>query len=354
MPVDGRPLRLFLLSAIDVISAIGYQKKARHTRGFWNVKGIVPIRPSVSLPAALAPDLTRAAELAREEKAAATRRAYRSDFRIFEAWCRNHGVSALPAAPESVAAFLAHDVESGSRPSTLGRRVAAIRYAHKLAGHDAPTDDERVKATMRGIRRSLGSAPRKKAPATAERIISMALAASDDMKGLRDRALLLIGFAGAFRRSELVALDIEDLEESEHGFKVTIRHSKTDQEGAGHIAIVRGSVACPVAALKAWLEAAGIITGAVFRSVKKCGSVAGRLSAQSVADIVKIYAERVGLDPAQFAGHSMRSGFLTSAAKRGASIFKMMDQSRHRSVETLRGYVRDAEVFKEHAGAGLL
>jgi site-specific recombinase XerD len=316
---------------------------------------IVPIPPGVSLPADLASDLTRAAEWAREEKAAATRRAYRSDFRIFEVWCRHRGVSGLPATPPTVAAFLASDVEAGSRPSTLGRRVAAIRYAHKLAGHPAPTDDERVKATMRGIRRSLGTAPRKKAPATAERIIAMALSTGEDLKGLRDRALLLIGFAGAFRRSELVALDLEDLEESELGFKVTIRHSKTDQEGAGQtIAIVRGSVACPVVALKAWLEAAGISTGPVFRSVKKGGVVAGRLPAQSVADIVKAYAERVGLDPALFAGHSMRSGFLTSAAKRGASIFKMMDQSRHRSVETLRGYVHDAEIFKEHAGAGPL
>jgi site-specific recombinase XerD len=319
------------------------------------MSAIVPIPPGTNLPTTLAPDLTRAAEWAREEKAAATRRAYRSDFRIFRAWCQNRAISALPAAPEAVAAFLAHDVETGSRASTLGRRVAAIRYAHKLAGHPVPTDDERVKATMRGIRRSLGTAPRKKAPATAERIIAMALTAGDDMKGLRDRALLLIGFAGALRRSELVALDVEDLEESELGFKVTIRHSKTDQEGAAQtIAIVRGSVACPVAALKAWLEAAGITKGPLFRAVRKGGAVTARLSAQSVADLVKSYAERVGLDPALFAGHSLRSGFLTSAAKRGASIFKMMDQSRHRSVETLRGYVRDAEIFKEHAGAGLL
>jgi hypothetical protein len=127
------------------------------------------------------------------------------------------------------------------------------------------------------------------------------------------------------------------------------------KEGAGQtIAIMRGSVACPVAALKAWLAAGSITAGPIFRSVKKGGAVAGRLPAQSVADIVKTYAERVGLDPALFAAHSMRSGFLTSAAKRGASIFKMMDQSRHRSVETLRGYIRDAEIFKDHAGAGLL
>jgi site-specific recombinase XerD len=248
--------------------------------------------------AALMPDLRRAGELAREEKALATGRAYSNDFRVFEAWCQGRGVSALPAAAEVVAAFLAHDVEAGSRPSTLGRRLAAIRYAHKLAGHPAPTDDERVKATMRGIRRSVGTASRKKTPATAERIVAMALAAGEDIKGQRDRALLLIGFAGAFRRSELVALDVEDLDQGELGFRVTIRRSKTDQEGAGQtIAIVRGSVACPIKALKGWLAAAGITSGPIFRSVKRGGTVGGRLPAQSVADIVKCYAERVGLDP---------------------------------------------------------
>jgi site-specific recombinase XerD len=319
------------------------------------MNAIVPIPSGEALSAVLRPDLTRAVELGREEKAQATRRAYASDFRIFQAWCRDRGVGALPATAETIAAFLAHDVETGTRPSTLGRRIAAIRYAHKLSGQPVPTDDERVKATMRGIRRSFGIAPNRKAPATAERVISMALAAGDDMKGVRDRALLLFGFAGAFRRSELVALNCEDLEETEQGYKVRIRHSKTDQEGAGQtIAVVRGSVACPVASLQAWLAAAGITSGAIFRSVRKGGTVGGRLTAQSVADIVKTYAERVGLDPGLFAGHSLRAGFLTSAAKRGASIFKMMDQSRHRSVETVRGYVRDAEIFKEHAGAGLL
>ena len=320
------------------------------------MNAIVPVSSEAALPAALAPDLTRAAELAREEKAASTRRAYRSDFRIFQAWCEDRGVSSLPAAAETVAAFLASDVEAGSRPSTLGRRVSAIRYAHKLAGHPPPTDDERVKATMRGIRRTVGTAPRKKTPATAERIVAMALATGADMKGLRDRAVLLVGFAGAFRRSELVALNVEDLAESEQGFKVIIRHSKTDQEGVGQtIAIIARQRGLPRdGARRRGSTAAGIIAGPIFRSVKKGGAVAGRLPAQSVADIVKTYAERVGLDPTLFAAHSMRSGFLTSAAKRGASIFKMMDQSRHRSVETLRGYVRDAEIFKEHAGAGLL
>ena len=270
-----------------------------------------------------------------------------------------------------MAAFLACEVERGIRPSTIGRRVAAIRYAHKLAGHAVPTDDERVKATVRGIRRSLGTAPRKKAPATAERIIPMALGAGSNLKALRDRALLLLGFAGAFRRSELVALDCEDIEECETGLRITIRHSKTDQEGAGRtIAIVRGSIACPVAALRAWRDAVTVsrsetvlysaeqaeaaTTGPLFRSIRKGGKVSERLTAQSVAAIVKTHAERVGLDPTLFAGHSLRAGFLTSAAKKGANIFKMMDVSGHRSVDTLRGYVRDAEIFKDHAGSGLL
>lgn len=306
-------------------------------------------------PATLAADIDKAAALAREEKAAATRRAYRSDFEIFGAWCAARGANALPAAPAAVAGFLAAEAERGARPSTIGRRVAAIRYAHKLAGLEAPTDDERVKATMRGIRRTLGTAPRKKAPATAERVTAMAFGTGAGPKGLRDRALLLLGFAGAFRRSELVALDCEDIEETESGFRIIIRHSKTDQEGAGAtIAVVRGSVACPVAAVRAWRAAAGIESGPLFRSIRKGGKVGARLSAQSVADIVKTHAARCDLDPQDFAGHSLRSGFITSAAKRGASIFKMMDVSRHRSVDTLRGYVRDAELFQDHAGAGLL
>jgi integrase len=265
-------------------------------------------------------------------------------------------LNALPAVPEAVAAFLASEHGAGKSASTIGRRVAAVRYAHKLAGHLPPTDDERVKATVRGIRRRVGTAPKRKAAATSERVIPMALGVGDDLKGLPDRALLLLGFAGAFRRSELVALNVEDIEETESGLRVTIRRSKTDQEGIGQtIAIVRGSVACPVAAVKAWREAAGITSGRLFRSVRKGGkALGGGLSAQAVANVVKAQARAVGLEPAQFAGHSLRSGFLTSAAKRGASIFKMMDVSRHRSVDTLRGYVRDADLFANHAGAGLL
>jgi integrase len=180
--------------------------------------------------------------------------------------------------------------------------------------------------------------------------------AGSDLKGLRDRALLLLGFAGAFRRSELVALNVEDLQFCDGGLRVTIRKSKTDQEGLGAtIGIVSGSTACPLDAMRAWIETARITEGPVFRPVNRKGKVSKhRLSARAVAELVKTYARRAGLNATKFSGHSLRAGFLTSAAARGASIFKMMDVSRHRSVETLRGYVRDAELFRDHAGDGLL
>lgn len=308
------------------------------------------------LPAVLGPDLAAAVDLAKAEKAASTRKAYGTDFRLFKEWCDRKGVSSLPAGPETVAAFLAAEAGNGIKPSTLGRRVAAIRYAHKLAHLDAPTDSEAVKATLRGIRRTFGGAKVRKAPAIAAKLQAMVALAPDRLTGLRDRALLLLGFAGAFRRSELVALDVADIEETETGLLVTIRRSKTDQEGEGvTIAIARGTVACPAKALQEWLDAAGIEMGPIFRPINKAGTVAAeRLTCRSVANIVKSYAALAGFDAATFSGHSLRSGFLTSAAARGASIFKMMDVSRHKSVDTLRGYVRDAELFKDHAGAGLL
>ncbi len=255
-----------------------------------------------------------------------------------------------------MAAFLAAEASRGAKAATISRRLAAIRYAHKLAGHEPPTNSEAVKATLRGIRRTAGGAPARKAPATADKIIAMVGKAGTDVKGLRDCALLLLGFAGAFRRSELVALDVADLNFCDDGLRVTIRRSKTDQEGLGAtIAIVSGSTACPVKAVNVWMEKSNISDGPLFRPVTRTGKISSRrLSGRAVAELVKSYARRAGLKAGDFSGHSLRSGFLTSAAARGASIFKMMDVSRHKSIDTLRGYVRDAEMFHDHAGAGLL
>jgi site-specific recombinase XerD len=197
-----------------------------------------------NLPAALGLDLAAAVDLAKAEKAASTRKAYGTDFRLFREWCEERSVAALPAAPETVAAYLAAQA-SISKASTLGRRIAAIRYAHKLAGLALPTDAEAVKATMRGIRRTYGSARVRKAPAVAAKMLGMVATAPDKLAGLRDRALLLMGFGGALRRSELVALDVADIAETETGLLVSIRASKTDQEREGvSIAIARGDVAC--------------------------------------------------------------------------------------------------------------
>jgi site-specific recombinase XerC len=243
-----------------------------------------------AVPALPAADFELAKDFARAEKAAATRKAYRSDFDLFCTWCEGRRVSALPAAPETVAAFLAAEAARGIKASSIGRRVAAIRYAHKLAGHtDPPTNSEAVKATVRGIRRTIGAGKVRKTPATAEKVIAMVTTSRSDMKGLRDRALLLLGFAGAFRRSELVALDCEDLEQTAEGLRITIRHSKTDQEGQGAvIAILRGAIACRVAAVKAWRDAAGIETGPLFRPVSKGGKIeSARLSDRAVANGAK-------------------------------------------------------------------
>jgi site-specific recombinase XerD len=214
-----------------------------------------------TLPAELTATLELAADFAKASKAKATQDAYGCDFRVFESWCRSRGLSALPATPESLCAFLADQATLGKRASTLGRRLAAIRHFHRTAGYDTPTSDEKVKAVLSGIRRTIGAAPVRKRAATADIVIAMSPTATS-LRALRNRAIILFGFAGAFRRSELVALNVEDIEETPEGMLVTLRRSKTDQEGLGRrVAIPRGEIACPVAALRAWLDAAGITEG---------------------------------------------------------------------------------------------
>ena len=310
-----------------------------------------------ALPAELIAPLKLAADFAKASKAPATQAAYGSDFRIFETWCTAHGLCALPAAAAALCGFLADEATTGRRASTLGRRLAAIRYFHRAAGHDSPTSDEAVKATLSGIRRTIGAAPVRKRAATSDMVIAMS-ATGTSLRALRDRSIILLGFAGAFRRSELVALDVEDLEAAPEGLLVTIRRSKTDQEGIGRkVAIPRGEIACPVAALRMWLDAAGITEGAVFRRVfnKRAQRVTDRrLAARNVAAIVKAAATKLGLEATAFAGHSLRAGFVTSAVKRGANLIKITDVTGHRSLEMLKTYSRDAEAFVGHAGAGLL
>lgn len=309
-----------------------------------------PARPDVRV------DLARAAAFVLAQHANATRRAYRSDWAIFCAWARARAVPALPAAPEEVAAFLAAEATRGVKVATLARRAAAIRYVHAAERLEPPTNAEVVRATLRGIRRTVGSAPAQKMPLLAAQVTAIARACPDSIIGQRDRAIVLLGFAGAFRRAELAALAVDDLEDVSEGLRVTIRRSKGDPESRGQVVpILRGTEACPVAALQAWRDAAGINAGPLFRRIRKGGVVtAAGLTAHSIAQIVKDAAARTGLDPARVAGHSLRAGFVTSAAVAGRSLFRIMDQTRHRRVDTLRSYVRRAEEFQDHAAAGLL
>jgi site-specific recombinase XerD len=311
-----------------------------------------------ALPAELTATLELAADFARASKAPATRAAYESDFRIFDSWCRARGLNALPASAESLCAFLADEASAGRRTSTLGRRLAAVRHFHRLGGYDTPTTDEKVKAVLSGIRRTIGAAPVRKKAATSDIVLGMLGGKGQSLRELRDRAILLLGFAGAFRRSELVALNVEDVEDVSEGVLIMIRRSKTDQEGVGRrVAIPRGDISCPVGALKAWLVAAGITEGPIFRRVFNRRSqrmTDRRLAPRNVAAIVKQGASRLGFDPSTFGGHSLRAGFVTSAVKRGANLIKITDVTGHKSLEMLKTYSRDAEAFVGHAGVGLL
>lgn len=305
-------------------------------------------RPAVPTEAqALADSYSKA------EKATSTMRAYRSDAALFDAWCAERQLPAFPADPATVAAFLASEAARGVKASTINRRAAAIRFAHKARDLSDPTASEQVRRVTRGIRRTIGTAVTQKAPATAEIVSAMLSHCPPGPAGRRDRAILALGFAGAFRRSELAALDLTDLIEVADGFRVLIRQSKTDQEKAGQeVAILHGRHIRPVAAVKEWIAAAGIESGALFRPVSRSGRVlAGRLTDRSIADIVKRYAATVGLDPEIFGGHSLRAGFVTTAAERDVNESRIMDVTRHRDSRTVRGYVRRASMFKGHAGS---
>lgn len=320
------------------------------------------------LPAVVAPACEDPQTLIREDAiqarhyfcrqlSAETLVSYKSDWSIFGEWCQERRLKQLPAEAGSIALFLSNQAAAGLKASTITRRKAAIRYHHNLAGVDpCPTDCELVKATMKGIRRSIGQRSDPKAPVTVDMLKSMLQYLPDTIAGVRDRAILLLGFAGAFRRSELASLMVDDLVPVAEGIRVIIRRSKTDQEGEGQIVpIIKGKVACPVKAIAQWLKIADIKCGPIFRRIYKGGHLSQLpMAGQSISRVVKIYTELAGYDPKQFAGHSLRSGFLTSAAMKGASIFKMMTISRHKSVQTLQFYVRMAEEFKDHAGDGLL
>jgi integrase len=307
--------------------------------------------PILAAIAAPTPAITKPAlAFVANSRAENTRRAYRADWADFTTWCRDRGRDPLPATPETVADYLA-DLATDRKPATISRRVAAIASAHRLAGQPSPTRDELVRLALRGIQRTLGTAQAQARPILLSDLVAMVHELDDDLAGLRDRAVLLVGWAGAFRRSELVALEVSDIERTSDGLVVTIRRSKTDQTGIGRqVGIPRGTTLDPVAALDKWLDAAGIIEGPLFRPVDRHGNVGLRaLDPAAVAAIVKRAAERAGLDPSGLSGHSLRAGLLTTAAMNGADPLVLMQQSGHKSATMVARYVRRADLFRQNA-----
>ncbi len=317
------------------------------------------MRTALAIPAPpLAKLVDRAREYAADGRAGSTKKAYLTDFRSFEAWCAAQGVVAMPARPELVALYATAMADAGRKVSTIVRAVTAIAQVHRSTGIDWPRSHPAITEVLAGIRRRLGSAPEQKAPVIDKRLVELLEHVGDDLVGHRDRALLTLGWFGAFRRAELVALDAGDVERTDEGLIVRLRRSKGDQEGRGAtkgIPFASQPSACAVRALARWLEASAIADGALFRAVDRHGHLAAeRLHPCSVARIVKRYAERAGLDPEKFAGHSLRAGFATTAAKRGKSLDAIMRQTLHRSERVARSYIRHAKLFDDNAAGGLL
>ena len=275
-----------------------------------------------------------------------TRRAYQSDLRSFHGW---GGV--IPCTAETLAAYIADQAASLS-PVTITRRVTAISRAHTSQGLADPAKTDLVRTVLRGVRRSHGKPQRQVSPILRQDLIAL-VEHGHGIKAIRDRALLLLGFAAALRRSELVALDVHDIAFVKEGLIVHVKRSKTDQEAQGRkIGVPWGrTAACPVKAVLAWLDHAQITDGPMFTSVKKGGAIGSdRLSAHAVAEIVKAHARAIGLDPQTVSGHSLRAGLATSAAQAGIAVHKIQQQTGHRSTAMLSRYIRDADLFTNNAG----
>lgn len=301
-----------------------------------------------------------AANYAKSARSVATKAAYSSQMRLFEAWTADRGVRALPADPLDVATYLSGRAAAGVTVATLAQALTALSRAHVGAGYPSPRLDPTLREVWAGICRTEGTRPRRQARALGVdelRRITRAAKSAPELAGARDRALLLLGFAGGFRRSELVGLDVADLRADEDGLIVTIRRSKTDQTGKGReLGIPFGGdpLTCPVRAVRTWLTAANVTTGPLFRRVWKGGKVGpSRLTTSAVYDVVKRAAKRARVSPEALSGHSLRAGFVTAATKAGKSVRSIQDQTGHRSAATVARYVRSATIFDDNAAAGI-
>ncbi len=292
----------------------------------------------------------------KSSKANNTLRAYKSDFKDFGAFCSKHGLNSLPTQPKIVSLYLTH-LSKNSKITTLRRRLVSISMVHKLKGHYLDTKHPIIVENLMGIRRMKGSIQKGKKPILINHLKSIINVINEqnieELKKLRDKSIILIGFGGGFRRTELVSIDYEDLEFVTEGLKITIKRSKTDQFGEGMIKGIpyfNNENYCPIVNLKNWLEISKIKSGPIFRRFSKGLYMTNkRLTDQSVALIMKEYLNLAGIDSKNFSGHSLRSGFATVAAESGADERSIMAMTGHKSTQMVRRYIREANIFKNNA-----
>lgn len=322
--------------------------------------GAALVKPEIGpqLPATLRPLVESAMGYAAEARAPATHRAYRYQLQRFESWARALGLATGPAAPGTVALYIAACADEGLAAATISQAMSAIGAWHREKGLSSPCMHPQVREVWRGIARKIGIAQERKDPLEVATLRAMLEAAPDDALGARDRALLVIGFAGGFRRSELVAVNVDDVTFVTRGVEILVGKSKTDQYGRGLTKVIAtGDVetSCPVRLLRRWLEASRIVEGPVFRPVDRHGNIGEKaLSGHAVAEIVKRAAARAGFkETEKLAGHSLRGGFVTEAKKHGADDKAIMDQTGHRSVQMLLRYYTRINQWEKPASAKL-
>ena len=290
-------------------------------------------------------------------KANNTIRAYKSDFKDFSLFCTQNGFKSLPSDPKIVSLYLTHQSTKNIKISTLRRRLVSIGVMHKLKGHYLDTKHPSIIENVLGIKRRKGSIQKGKKPLLINNLKQIINVIddinNDEIKKFRDRSILLIGFSGGFRRNEIVSLDYDDLDFVSEGLKINLKRSKTDQFGEG---LVKGlpyfdnQQYCPVVSIQRWIEISKITSGPIFRRFIKGSKLSeNRLTDQSVALIIKKYLKLAGIDNKNYSGHSLRSGFATSAAESGVEERSIMAMTGHKSTEMVRRYIKEANLFKNNA-----
>ncbi len=293
----------------------------------------------------------------KNSKAINTIRAYKSDFADFDLFCVKNGLKSLPSKPEIVSLYLTNLSTKNAKISTIQRRLVSIKMIHKLKGHYLDTKNPSIVENIMGIKRRKGSIQNGKKPIKINNLKNIINVIDEqknqEIKKLRDRSIILVGFSGGFRRNEIVSLDYDDLEFVSEGLKINLKRSKTDQFGQGSLKglpYFENSRFCPVVSLQKWIKISNISSGPLFRRFKKGSNLSeNRLTDQSVALLIKEYLELAGIDSKNYSGHSLRSGFATSAAEAGVEERNIMAMTGHKSPEMVRRYIKEVNIFKNNA-----